>query len=272
KTPDCNPVDPEVPGPGDCASEAWASLARNVDDLHILYIADRQAGALDESGWTINPVNYLRIPGGTTDDPYLCASPPPVYAGSLDSNAGPCGYYELTTGDEVSTTLRLYNTGPGPMTGTITGLYTDPSDPPGWLRIDGVDTADYSVPSADSSTAVVTLTAASLTPGLYEGRVLVSHNDHLQASPDTLSITLAVDWCPCLADPECDGVTDVLDVVKTVNIAFRSTPPEYDAFCAFARTDANCDEVTNVLDVVWIVNVAFRGADPATQFCAPCPQ
>ncbi|HUU44964.1 MAG TPA: hypothetical protein VM118_04460 [Acidobacteriota bacterium] len=268
KTPDCNPVDPEIPGPGDCASEAWASLARTVDDLHILYIADRQAGALDESGWTINPVNYLRIPGGTTNDPYLCATPPPVYAGSLDSNAGPCGYYELMVGEQDSTTLRLYNTGPGPMTGTISVQYLGSVD---WLLVDGAKVVDYDVPPADSLTAVVTLNPALLSPlWRYEGQVLVSHNDHLQTSPDTFSIVLAIDWCICRGDPQCDGVTNVLDVVQTVNVAFRGAPPVFDLDCPLERTDADCTGSTDVLDVVHIVNVAFRGGDPLEEFQCVC--
>lgn len=79
--------------------------------------------------------------------------------------------------------------------------------------------------------------------------------------------------CDCHADPRCDGVIDVLDIVETVNVAFRNgailTDPN--TLCPSPKTDVNCDLVTNVFDVVSIVNVAFRSGDPVAEFCAPCP-
>jgi len=79
--------------------------------------------------------------------------------------------------------------------------------------------------------------------------------------------------CDCHADPQCDGNTDVLDVVLAVNVAFRGAPPIIDPnpLCPYTDTDCTCDGVTNVLDVVHFVNVAFRGGDPAVEFCDPCP-
>lgn len=83
----------------------------------------------------------------------------------------------------------------------------------------------------------------------------------------------AVCACDCHADPQCDGVIDVLDVVAAVNVAFRNgavlTDPS--SLCPFPRTDVNCDAVTNVFDVVSLVSVAFRSGDPAVEFCVPCP-
>jgi probable HAF family extracellular repeat protein len=78
--------------------------------------------------------------------------------------------------------------------------------------------------------------------------------------------------CDCHADPQCDGVTNVLDVVQSVKVAFRGLPDIVDpnAACPNATSDTNCDGVTNVLDVVHLVNVAFRSADPAVEFCDPC--
>jgi hypothetical protein len=76
--------------------------------------------------------------------------------------------------------------------------------------------------------------------------------------------------CPCHADPSCDGVTNVLDVVQSVNVAFRGQAAQTDAGCPNEQTDVNCDDVTNVLDVVRVVNVAFRGADPVVEFCDAC--
>jgi hypothetical protein len=78
--------------------------------------------------------------------------------------------------------------------------------------------------------------------------------------------------CACHADPTCDGVVNVLDVVAAVDVAFRNADPTSDPMpnCPRIRTDADCDGVTNVIDVVRFVNVAFRGGDPATEFCDPC--
>ncbi|HUU45000.1 MAG TPA: hypothetical protein VM118_04640 [Acidobacteriota bacterium] len=151
KTPDCDSDNPEAT----CASEAWATIARDVSDIEILYVRDYESGAYDESGWTMNDVMYLSIPGGTTDAAYLC----PYF---------PCD-------------------------------------------------------------------------------------------------------CSCHGDPQCDGVTDILDVVRAIDVAFRSAPPVFDYACPYERTDVDCSGATDILDVVHFVNVALRGGDPETEFCDGCP-
>jgi hypothetical protein len=79
--------------------------------------------------------------------------------------------------------------------------------------------------------------------------------------------------CDCHADPQCDGSTDILDVVNTVNVAFRGFPaiPDPNAMCQYETTDTDCNGFPDVIDVVHMVNVAFRGFNPATEFCNPCP-
>ncbi|MBI3872688.1 MAG: hypothetical protein HY304_06400 [candidate division Zixibacteria bacterium] len=77
--------------------------------------------------------------------------------------------------------------------------------------------------------------------------------------------------CTCHADPQCDGQTDILDVIQTVNVAFRGQPAITDPGSTKERTDTDCSGATDVVDVVKIVNVAFRAADPAGEFCNPCP-
>jgi hypothetical protein len=80
--------------------------------------------------------------------------------------------------------------------------------------------------------------------------------------------------CDCHADPgACDGVQTVLDVVQTVNVAFRNAAAIIDpnASCPYQTTDVNCDDNTTVIDVVKMVNVAFRNANVLTEFCNPCP-
>ncbi|HUU46111.1 MAG TPA: PKD domain-containing protein [Acidobacteriota bacterium] len=72
--------------------------------------------------------------------------------------------------------------------------------------------------------------------------------------------------CACHSDPQCDSVTNVLDVVTAVNVAFRSAPPVFDPGCTYERTDVDCSGFTNVIDVVRFVNVAFRGGDYYLEF------
>lgn len=79
--------------------------------------------------------------------------------------------------------------------------------------------------------------------------------------------------CDCHADPQCDHVTNVLDVVHAVNVAFRGSPDIVDpnVLCPYTTTDADCSGYTDVIDVVKFVNVAFRGGLPEVNFCDPCP-
>ena len=51
----------------------------------------------------------------------------------------------------------------------------------------------------------------------------------------------------------------------TLDPACPFGPPEIDGV-----TDVDCSGATNIVDVVKIVDVTFRGADPATKFCKPC--
>jgi hypothetical protein len=80
--------------------------------------------------------------------------------------------------------------------------------------------------------------------------------------------------CDCPADPaNCDHVQNVLDVVQTINVAFRGQAaiPDPNVRCPFQTTDVDCSQDTGVLDVVRVINVAFRGANMTTEFCDPCP-
>lgn len=77
--------------------------------------------------------------------------------------------------------------------------------------------------------------------------------------------------CPCPADPECDSVrSNVLDVVITINVAFRNAAPVTDPMCVRARADVNCSGSPDVIDVVKVVGVAFRSLSPAAEYCNPC--
>jgi hypothetical protein len=83
--------------------------------------------------------------------------------------------------------------------------------------------------------------------------------------------------CPCHADPACDSVTNILDVVKTADVAFRGVPSNTSGPVCYpylgiagGHTDVDCSGVTDIVDLVRMVNVAFRAGDPAVQFCKPC--
>ncbi|HWO56068.1 MAG TPA: plastocyanin/azurin family copper-binding protein [bacterium] len=77
--------------------------------------------------------------------------------------------------------------------------------------------------------------------------------------------------CPCKFDPQCDGIiSNVQDVVITVNVAFRGAAPTVDAGCPNERTDVDANGVTSVTDVVKVVNVAFRGQTAAANYVDPC--
>jgi hypothetical protein len=78
--------------------------------------------------------------------------------------------------------------------------------------------------------------------------------------------------CDCHADPNCDNVTSVFDVVIIVGVAFRGDPAIADPnpLCSRQTTDVDCNGVTNIFDVTRVVNVAFRGGDPAVEFCDAC--
>lgn len=92
-------------------------------------------------------------------------------------------------------------------------------------------------------------------------------------STDTLLVILSEPGCscPCKYDPQCDGViSNVQDVIKGVNVAFRGVAPELDAGCPRERTDVDADGVTSVTDVVKLINVAFRGQSAATTYVDPC--
>ena len=90
-------------------------------------------------------------------------------------------------------------------------------------------------------------------------------------TPFSASDCVRVQARGCHADPRCDGVTDVLDVVLAAGVSFRSEDAIIDSVsaCPGSTTDVDCDGDTDILDVIRFVNVAFRNEDPAVQFCDP---
>lgn len=76
--------------------------------------------------------------------------------------------------------------------------------------------------------------------------------------------------CSCHADPICDGIMNIQDVVQSVDVVFRNEDPGTQPFCPRNPVDADCDGFLNIVDVVSYIDVAFRNADPSTVFCDPC--
>ncbi|HUU45236.1 MAG TPA: hypothetical protein VM118_05835 [Acidobacteriota bacterium] len=126
----------------------------------------------------------------------------------------------------------------------------------------GTDAAD--MPSFDRASAVC------LTP---TGDVCVAGlRERGGTAFDLVTVMYDQCACECHGDPVCDGVLSVLDVVATVNAAFRdgNVVADPNDTCPHNSTDIDCSGYTNVLDVVRVVNAAFRNADPAASFCRPC--
>ncbi len=118
--------------------------------------------------------------------------------------------------------------------------------------------------------AVFTFTPDYSQEGVYNVTFIAS--DGALADTTVTTITVANGCqCPCHADPQCDGSPDVIDVIKTIGVAFRGEATIFDTDCfpnPGGRTDFDCNGVTDVIDVVSIINVAFRGQVP--NFCNPC--
>jgi hypothetical protein len=91
--------------------------------------------------------------------------------------------------------------------------------------------------------------------------------------PDNCPGTFNPDQVNCfnVGDPIADGAINVLDVVRSVDYAFRGMMPDGGSGCQSALvggTDVNCDGETSIVDVVKLVDVAFRGG--VDDFCRPC--
>ena len=76
--------------------------------------------------------------------------------------------------------------------------------------------------------------------------------------------------CSCHADPFCDGLTNIQDVVNLVDVAFRGEDPGAQQFCPRLPQDVNCDGIIDIVDVISMIDVAFRNGDPDVIFCDPC--
>lgn len=73
---------------------------------------------------------------------------------------------------------------------------------------------------------------------------------------------------------ECDkGWIDIIDVVRAINVSFRGEAPTPDPspVCRYLRTDIDCDGSTDLRDIVGIIDVAFHNQPESVAFCNTCP-
>lgn len=98
--------------------------------------------------------------------------------------------------------------------------------------------------------------------------------DPTQILRDSVVWTVTVNTsCDCSfhGDPNGDGVSsNILDIVRIVDIAHRGAPVITTGSCPYADVDLDCDGVVDVSDVVYMVSVAFRGASAESLYCNPC--
>ncbi|HUU44965.1 MAG TPA: hypothetical protein VM118_04465, partial [Acidobacteriota bacterium] len=171
KTPGCTSTRPDSV----CASEAWATIARDVDALNIFYIADFEAGSFSESGWTMNPTFYLRLEGGTTNAEHVCPRFGPNMVTALTADPE-CEYHAAPemTNEEL---LTVGNIGNIALTGEVTVLPAD-----SWLNVTGAGPFEIEATDPDLEYPVI-MDAAGLTEGLYSGLIRITHNDTSKPSP-----------------------------------------------------------------------------------------
>jgi hypothetical protein len=77
-------------------------------------------------------------------------------------------------------------------------------------------------------------------------------------------------FCRCHGDPICDGLLDVVDVVRTISTAFRGSVVPRDQDCTQSRTDVDNSESTDAADVVLMIRAVFGGELVETLFQNPC--
>lgn len=165
---------------------------------------------------------------------------------------------ELTAALASQTGSGAYEFQPGKVAFLVFDLQGAPLPPS-----DSVDL--FNLWFSASAQAPIPLTIPiSITAASFVGEEL----DYDSAFAGNGSMTICV--CPCHADPICDAVTNILDVVSVVDVAFRGNPDVFDSGCSVSRSDVDCNGHTDIFDVIHIINVAFRGGDPSVEFCNPC--
>lgn len=133
--------------------------------------------------------------------------------------------------------------------------------------------------TADASLQII-LTQIGSTPGFFEiDTCCWTPANHIAFAAESGAITspaftkglieIRCD-CSCHADPVCDGIINIQDVVQMVNVLFRDYLPGPHPYCPVPLEDVNCSGITDIVDLVSVIDVGFRDADPDTTFCNAC--
>ncbi|GAG08796.1 unnamed protein product, partial [marine sediment metagenome] len=153
QTPDCSP--------GDCESDHWSSLAEQIDDnLHILYVNDRDAGGIaqDEGSFTENPVLYMKHPAWTPGDRPRIA---------VDHHL----YEEINVPDNSfkDTSFQVENLG-------TAQLYVNVGSSASWIEI--TSDSSFSIPSGGNPVEVsVRLNGTLYSDVVLHDSIIVASND-----------------------------------------------------------------------------------------------
>ncbi|MBI3871777.1 MAG: choice-of-anchor B family protein [candidate division Zixibacteria bacterium] len=228
-----------------------------------LTVADTTVAAGSNVVWEIRAINHVPITDLTLP---VALSNVPAQASFDSISASGCraGYFEyqqMVFDDRAhgAAVLQLTaNAGGGspplpPGDGAIAKIYM--TIPPN--AITGQKVA-LSMPALGIHQLIASTLSISFVPSLRRGAATITGGTSCD--------------CHCHADPVCDGQIDVLDVIQTVNVAFRAQAAAIDPACLRERTDVDCSGSTDVLDVARVIDVAFRAADPLTVFCDACSQ
>lgn len=192
KTPGCNPLASDTisgwPGNPDsvCRSEHWATIGQSVSDLDIFFISDVDAGSVvqGEGNWLLNPVMYLRIPGGAPDADFLCPQLSPNMAVFVSSTVE-CEYHAAPGELKTDESLTIMNLGNATLSGIVTVIDTP------WLTVEGAGGFALT-PGSNDLVLPLTMNATSLGEGLYSGTIRITHNDSAQPSPYDIPIDFFV--------------------------------------------------------------------------------
>lgn len=98
----------------------------------------------------------------------------------------------------------------------------------------------------------------------------VNRNTEIVLPSFTKGIVSIGCFCRCHGDPVCNGQLDIVDVVQTINIAFRGAVVPRDQDCTHSRADVDASGATTVSDVVLMIRVVFDGESIETIFTNPC--
>lgn len=198
KTPAC------YPGPADtssgiplhtdsvCRSEHWASIGQAVSDINIFFVSDADAGsAIHGEGYAnLNPIMYLRLPGGMPNAQYLCPEIAPNMAAVLTSTVE-CEYHAAPGEIKADESLTIMNIGNATLSGSVSVI-----DAP-WLTV--VGGGGFVLPPGSNDLVLpLIMNATSLGEGLYSGTIRITHNDSAQPNPYDISIDFFV-----IADFNC---------------------------------------------------------------------